>query len=180
MPFDMDKIALFIDGFNTHRAVKTLGFDIDYKLLLKTFQSRGNLVRASYYTAIEDQEFSSLRPLIDWLDYNGFNVVTKPAKEFVDENGHRRIKRHMDVEIAVDAMDLAPSVDEIFLFSGDVEFRSMVAAIQRKGVRVTVVSTMAIIADDLRRQADEFLDMATLQHQIGRAPAERPVRRAEV
>ena len=73
----IEKIALFIDGANLYATAKSLGFDIDYKRLLREFQSRGYLVRAFYYTAvIEDQEYSLIRPLIDWLDYNGYSVVT--------------------------------------------------------------------------------------------------------
>jgi uncharacterized LabA/DUF88 family protein len=172
------KIALFIDGANLHSTAKTLGFDIDYKRLLKQFEGRGELLRALYYTAvIEDQEFSSIRPLIDWLDYNGFTVVTKATKEFVDSSGRRKVKGNMDIELTVDAMELAPHVDEIFLFSGDGDFRSLVEAVQRHGVRVTVISTIAshppMIADELRRQADVFVDLATLQSQVSRAPSER-------
>src|SRR5216684_7461191 len=156
------KIALFIDGANTYAATKTLGFDIDYKRLLQEFQGRGILVRAFYYTAIiEDQEFSSIRPLIDWLDYNGFTVVTKASKEFIDAGGRRKVKGNMDIELTVGAMELAAGhVDEIVLFSGDGDFRSLVEAVQRRGVRVTVVSTISsqppMIADELRRQADVF------------------------
>jgi uncharacterized LabA/DUF88 family protein len=173
------KIALFIDGANVYATAKTLGFDIDYKRLLKEFQSRGTLLRAFYYTAIiEDQEFSSIRPLIDWLDYNGYTVVTKPAKEFDDVEGRRRFKRNMSLELAVDAMELAGHVDQIVLFSGDVDFRSLVEAVQRRGVRVTVVSTISsqppMIADELRRQADVFTDLVELQPKLGRAPRRAP------
>jgi uncharacterized LabA/DUF88 family protein len=173
------KIALFIDGANVHATAKTLGFDIDYKRLLKEFQSRGTLLRAFYYTAIiEDQEFSSIRPLIDWLDYNGYTVVTKPAKEFDDGEGRRRFKRNMSLELAVDAMELAEHVDQIVLFSGDGDFRSLVEAVQRRGVRVTVVSTISsqppMIADELRRQADVFTDLVELQPKVGRAPRRAP------
>jgi uncharacterized LabA/DUF88 family protein len=173
-----DKIALFIDGANLHATGKALGFDMDYRRLLKEFQGRGTLVRAYYYTAvIEDQEFSSVRPLIDWLDYNGFTVVTKATKEFFDANGRRKVKGSMDIELAVDAMELACHVDHIVLFSGDGDFRSLVEALQRRGVRVTVVSTIStqppMIADELRRQADVFTDLRELQSLIGRDPAER-------
>jgi uncharacterized LabA/DUF88 family protein len=168
-----EKIAVFIDGANLYATAKSLGFDIDYRKLLKEFQSRGSLVRAFYYTAlIEDQEYSSIRPLVDWLDYNGFTVVTKPAREFTDAMGRRKIKGNMDIELAVDAMELAPHVDQIILFSGDGDFRSVVEAVQRKGVRVSVISTVAtqppMISDDLRRQADEFIDLLTMQSKIGR------------
>jgi len=173
MPRDGTRLALFIDGANAHATAKALGFDIDYKRLLKEFQRRGTLVRAFYYTAtIEDQEFSSIRPLIDWLDYNGFTVVTKSAKEFDDGEGRRKFKRSMSVELAIDAMELAEHVDQIVLFSGDGDFRSLVEAVQRRGVRVTVVSTIStqppMIADELRRQADVFTDLAELKAVISR------------
>jgi uncharacterized LabA/DUF88 family protein len=178
MPSCSDKIALFIDGANLYATAKTLGFDIDYKRLLREFQSRGTLLRASYYTAIiEDQEFSSIRPLIDWLDYNGFTVVTKATKEFIDASGRRKVKGNMDIELAVDAIELAEQIDQMVLFSGDGDFRSLVEAMQRRGVRVTVVSTISsqppMIADELRRQADVFTDLAELQSKIGRDPSER-------
>jgi uncharacterized LabA/DUF88 family protein len=167
------KLALFIDGANLYSTAKSLGFDIDYKRLLTEFQSRGILVRAFYYTAVtEDQEFSSIRPLVDWLDYNGFTVVTKPAKEFDDGQGRRKFKRNMSVELAVDAMELAPHVDQIVLFSGDGDFCSLVEAVQRRGVRVTVVSTIAsqpsMISGELRRQADVFTDLLELQSKVSR------------
>ena len=177
------KIALFIDGANLYATAKTLGFDIDYKRLLKEFQSRGTLLRAFYYTAIvEDQEFSSIRPLIDWLDYNGYTVVTKPVKEFDDGEGRRRFKRNISLELAVDAMELAEHVDQIVLFSGDGDFRPLVESVQRRGVRVTVVSTILsqppMIADELRRQADVFIDLVELQSKLARGPSERPAPRS--
>jgi uncharacterized LabA/DUF88 family protein len=173
-----ERIALFIDGANLYATAKSLGFDIDYKRLLKEFHSRGRLVRAFYYTAlIEDQEYSSIRPLIDWLDYNGFSVVTKPTKEFVDSMGRRKVKGSMDIELAVDAMEMAGHIDHMVLFSGDGDFRSLVAAVQRKGVRVSVVSTITtqppMVADELRRQADEFVDLLHLANKVGRDANER-------
>ena len=182
MPSCSNNVALFIDGANLYATAKTLGFEIDYKRLLKEFQNRGTVLRAFYYSAvIEDQEFSSIRPLIDWLDYNGYTVITKPAKEFDDGEGRRKFKRNMHIEIAVDALELAEKVDQIVLFSGDGDFRSLVEAIQRRGVRVTVVSTNAsqppMIADGLRRQADVFTDLAELKSKIDRDPSEHPVPR---
>ena len=178
-----EKIALFIDGANLYATAKSLGFDIDYKSLLREFQSRGYLLRAFYYTAvIEDQEYSSIRPLIDWLDYNGYSVVTKATKEFVDQTGRRKVKGNMDIELAVDAMEIAGTIDHMVLFSGDGDFRSLVEAVQRRGVRVTVISTVStqppMVADELRRQADIFIDIVTLQGKIGRDPAERAAREA--
>ena len=160
-----EKTALFIDGANLYATAKSLGFDIDYKRLLREFQSRGYLLRAFYYTAVvEDQEYSSIRPLIDWLDYNGYTVVTKATKEFVDQTGRRKVKGNMDIELAVNAMEIAGHIDHMVLFSGDGDFRSLVEAVQRRGVRVTVASTVStqppMVADELRRQADVFLDIA--------------------
>ena len=171
-------IALFIDGANLYATTKTLGFDVDYKRLLKEFQSRGNLLRAFYYTAIiEDQEYSSIRPLVDWLDYNGYTVVTKATKEFIDSNGRRKVKGSMDVELAVDAMELAGHIDQMVLFSGDGDFRPLVEAVQRRGVRVTVISTISsqppMVADELRRQADVFVDLMELRSKLARELPDR-------
>jgi uncharacterized LabA/DUF88 family protein len=177
---EQERTALFIDGANLYATAKTLGFDIDYKRLLREFQSKGRLIRAFYYTAlVEDQEYSSIRPLIDWLDYNGYAVVTKPTKEFVDSMGRRKVKGNMDIELAVDAMEMAGNLDHMVLFSGDGDFRSLVEAVQRRGVRVSVVSTVTtqppMVADELRRQADEFIDLVHLIGRIGR-DGDRPER----
>jgi uncharacterized LabA/DUF88 family protein len=176
-----NRIALFIDGANLHATARTLGFDIDFKRLLKEFEGRGSLLRAFYYTAvIEDQEYSSLRPLTDWLSYNGYTVVTKAVKEFTDASGRRKVKANMNIELTIDAMDLADQIDQMVLFSGNGDFRCLVEAVQRRGVRVTVISTISsqppMIADELRRQADVFTDLAELQSKLGRDP-ERPTPR---
>ncbi len=177
-----ERLALFIDGSNLYAAARALGFDIDYKLLRSEFVRRGKLVRAFYYTALlDEQEYSPIRPLVDWLDYNGFTMVTKPAKEFTDSMGRRKIKGNMDIELAVQAMEMADKIDHMVLFSGDGDFRPLVEGVQRKGVRVSVVSTIRsqppMIADDLRRQADNFIELDELRDVIGRPP--RPVRRDE-
>ncbi|TQF34172.1 NYN domain-containing protein [Bradyrhizobium sp. UNPA324] len=182
MPSSSSKIAVFIDGSNLHSTAKALGLDIDYKRLLKEFESWGTLVRVCYYTAInESQEYSSVRPLLDWLNYNGFTVVTKATKEFVDASGRRKVKSNIDLEIAVDAMELADRIDEMVLFSGNGDFRPLVEAVQRHGVRVTVVSSLAtqpsMIADELRRQADVFCEIRELQSRIGRDRSERALSR---
>jgi uncharacterized LabA/DUF88 family protein len=176
-----ERIALFIDGANLYSAAKALQFDIDYKRLLALFRQKGQLVRALYYTALaEDQEYSSIRPLIDWLDYNGYTMVTKPTKEFTDSLGRRKLKGNMDIELTVDAMRLSESIDHIVIFSGDGDFKSLVAALQQKGRRVSVVSTLQtqppMVADELRRQSDQFIDLADLEQMICRDPGSRPPR----
>jgi len=170
-----ERLALFIDGSNLYAAAKALEFDIDYKKLLEEFSRRGTLLRAFYYTALlDDQEYSPLRPLVDWLDYNGYTLVTKPTKEFTDAFGRRKVKGNMDIELAIDVMEMAPHVDHIVLFSGDGDFRRLIEAVQRKGCRVTVVSTVKtqhpMVADELRRQADIFLELMDLAPSIGRVP----------
>lgn len=177
MPSLIDKTALFIDGANLYATSKALGFDIDFSRLLKEFQSRDNLVRAFYYTTIVEDDERSLRPLVDWLDYNGFTVVTRPTREFVDASGRRKIKGSMDIKLAVDAMELAAHIDHMVLFSGDGDFRPLVGAMQRRGVRVTVVSSIScqtsMIADELRRQADVFIELMDLKSRIDRPRMER-------
>ncbi len=170
-----EKLAVFIDGANLYAAAKSLEFDIDYKRLLTWISGQSRLVRAFYYTALmEDQEYSPLRPLIDWLDYNGYTMVTKPAKEFTDAMGRRKVKGNMDIELAIDMMEIADHVDHIVLFSGDGDFRRLVESVQRKGVRVTVVSSIRtsppMVADELRRQADHFMDLLSLSEYIERDP----------
>jgi len=173
-----ERLALFIDGSNLYAAARSLGFDIDYKLLRQEFMRRGKMLRAFYYTALlENDEYSPIRPLVDWLHYNGYTMVTKPAKEDTDSMGRRKVKGNMDIELAVDAMELAAHVDHIVLFSGDGDFRPLIEALQRKGVRVSVVSTIRshppMIADELRRQADNFIELDELRDVVGR-PARDP------
>ena len=168
-----EKFAIFIDGANLYSAAKALGFDIDYKKLLTQFKTEGRLVRAFYYTALfEDQDYSPIRPLVDWLDYNGYTMVTKPAKSYTDSQGRQRIKGNMDMELAIDMLDMTEHLDHIVLFSGDGDFRSLVEAVQRRGVRVSVVSTIKssppMIADELRRQADNFIELYDLAKDIAR------------
>jgi len=171
-----ERLALFIDGANLHATAKGLHADLDFRRLLDLFAGRGRLVRALYYTAVvEGEEFSPVKPLIDWLDYNGFSVVTKPVKRFTDADGRSRIKGNMDMEMAVDLLELAPRLDHAVLFTGDGDFRRVVVAVQARGVRVTVVSTLRTqppqISDELRRQADVYLDLADLLPEIARPRA---------
>ncbi len=183
--YPQERVGLFIDGANLYATARALGFDIDYKRLLELFKGKCQLVRAFYYTAlVEDQEYSPIRPLIDWLDYNGYTMVTKPTKEFTDSSGRRKLKGNMDIELAIDVLEMSEFLTHIVLFSGDGDFRRLVEAVQRKGVRVTVISTVrsqpSMIADELRRQADAFVDLLDLQEQIERElPRDHPRARAE-
>jgi len=171
--YTQERVALFIDGANLYSAARLLGFDIDYKKLLSKFSQNGHLIRSFYYTALfEDQEYSPIRPLVDWLDYNGYTMVTKPAKDYIDAQGNRKIKGNMDMELAIDMLEMAEHLDHIILFSGDGDFRRLIETVQRRGVRVTVVSTTKtnppMIADELRRQADNFIDLKAIAKDIAR------------
>ena len=176
-----ERSALFIDGPNLHSSAKHLGFDVDYKRLKQYFQARSRLIRALYYTAlIEDQEYSPIRPLVDWLDYNGFTTVTRIAREYTDPAGRRRIKGNIDIPLAIDMLEMCGTLDHAVLLSGDGDFRPLVEAVQRKGVRVTVVSTMRsqppMVSDGLRRQADHFIELRDIADDIARDFADRPAR----
>lgn len=184
--YPQERLALFIDGSNLYSAARALGFDIDYKKLLDVFAAKGRLTRAFYYTALTDeQEYSPIRPLVDWLDYNGYTMVTKPAKEYTDATGRRKIKGNMDIELAIDMLEMADKLEHIVLFSGDGDFRRLVEAVQRRGVRVSVVSTIRsnppMVADELRRQADNFIELQDLAGEIARAhhprqhPTDQPI-----
>ncbi len=166
------RTMIFIDGSNLYAGIRSLGFDFDYRKLLGYFRNRSKLLRAYYYTALGDeQEYSPIRPLVDWLAYNGYTVITKPTKEFVDPlTGNKRLKGNMDIEIAVGMLQMAPYYDHAVLFSGDGDFRSVVQAAQDLGKQVTVISTLKtnppMIADELRRQADVFIDLNDIKEEL--------------
>ncbi|HYZ64070.1 MAG TPA: NYN domain-containing protein [Acetobacteraceae bacterium] len=176
-----ERSALFIDGANLYSASRNLGFDVDYRSLLDFFRRKTHVVRAYYYSALLDtEEYSPLKPLTDWLAYNGFNLVTKTAREFTDATGRRRVKGNMDVELAVDMMEMAARLDHAILFSGDSDFRRLVESVQRQGVRVSVISSVRtsppMVADELRRQADQFIELADIAPEFTRRLADRPPR----
>lgn len=167
--YDNERIGIFIDGSNLYSTSKALGFDLDYRKLLEFFRKKGRFIRALYYTAVnDDQEHSSLRPLLDWLEYNGYSLVTKPMREYKTVDGVRRFKVSMAVELAIDALTLAPNLDHIVLFSGDGDYFALVEVLQRLGKRVTVISTLEVTADDLRRQADQFIDLRDIEKEVAR------------
>ncbi|TDE34154.1 NYN domain-containing protein [Antarcticimicrobium sediminis] len=168
-----ETLALFIDGPNFYHTARALNFDVDYKRLLETFQAKGRLLRASYFTPLADTEdHVAIRPLVDWMQFNGWTVVTQPARIFEGDDGRRRIKGSTDIALTVEAMNLAPAIAHAVLFTGNRDFAPLVSGLQAKGTRVSVVSTLRaqppMISDDLRRQADAFVDLDTLRHDIAR------------
>jgi uncharacterized LabA/DUF88 family protein len=169
-----EKIAVFIDGANTHTANKTLGLNIDYQKLYDFFDSQADLVRIYYYTTlIDDQEYSPIRPLIDWLDYNGYTMVTKTTKESRTDDGKRKFN-NMDLDMAMDIVDIARKIDHVVILTGNDDFRRVVEWVQREAVRVTVISTLQIVSDDLRRRCDRFIDLADLKDVLTRDEERAP------
>ncbi|MBT9383305.1 NYN domain-containing protein [Pseudooceanicola sp. CBS1P-1] len=170
-----DTAAALIDGPNFYATARALGIDVDYKRLMGLLSQTGRLLRASYFTPIStaEGEHVALRPLVDWLDYNGWNVIAKPAREFTDDEGRRRFRGNTDVDLALTAVNLAPRITHMALFTGNRDFAPLVQDLQSKGVRVTVVSSMKtkpspFAADELRRAADTFLDLEDLRPLISR------------
>ncbi|MGB3624599.1 MAG: NYN domain-containing protein [Henriciella sp.] len=168
-----ERLALFIDGAGLYSTARTLGLEIDFRKLLSEFTDRGRLLRANYYTTIvESDEYSPVRPLVDWLAYNGFSVISKPAREYTDREGRRRFRGNMNVEMSVDMLETAPHADHLVLFAGDGDLRQAVAAVKRRGCRVSIVSSIKgqpqTIADELRREADTFIDLADMSKMIAR------------
>lgn len=166
------KTAIFIDGANLSSSASQIGMRIDFKKLLTFYEKNYDLIRAYYYTALSDNAaYKNIHSLVDWLSYNGYNVISKKAKEFVSEDSVKRIKGNMDCEIIVGMLEMAPHVDHLILFSGDGDFRCVVEAVQRMGKRVTIVSAargdQSVTADELIRQADYFVDLADLRPHIG-------------
>ena len=171
---DNERFAVFIDGSNFHSTSKSLGFDVDFALMLDQLKQKGRLVRAYYYTALpHDGEVAPIRRLADWLDYNGYTVISKQTRDFYDSTtGTKRTKGNMDMELALDMLKLAPHIDHAVLFSGDGDFVRLLEEMQNRGLRVTVVSSAKtkppIMADVLRRQTDDFIELNDVRDLIGR------------
>ncbi|MBE7209900.1 MAG: NYN domain-containing protein, partial [Gluconacetobacter diazotrophicus] len=112
-----ERTCLFVDGANLYAAARSLGLQLDFGALLAHVRDNTRLVRAYYYSALLDtDDYTPVRPLVDWLSYNGWSVVTKTAREFTDpQTGHRRTKGNMDIELAIDMLELAPSIEHAVL-----------------------------------------------------------------
>lgn len=180
--FPQERILLLINGPSLHGTARALDLDIDFKKLLGIFRERARVIRAIYYAVIpEGEEFVAVRRLTDWLNYNGYTIVNKSRGETLDSTGRRRVNGRVDLEIAVDAMRMADSIDHFVLFACDADYSYLIEALKDRGKRVTVVSTMqtqpSMVADSLRRSTDEFLDLANIADDIRRdAPAALPER----
>ncbi|WP_188129507.1 NYN domain-containing protein [Rhizobium sp. RU20A] len=169
-----EKVIVFIDGAHFYFVAKSLDFEIDFQKVLAYFKSEAYLVRANYYTAIaEDQEFIGLRPLVDWLDYNGYRVVTKAYKDLTDPSGKKRVRSSMEMELACDLFEQIDTADHLIIIAGDSDLARLVQTAQLKGKKVTVMSTLtgqlASISDELRRKADQFVDLSGFKEKFSRS-----------
>lgn len=166
----MIKHIVLIDGANMSFAMNAIGRRFDWKKLRHFFVEAdyGLCLGLRYYTAIHERADGEqpLRKIVDWLSYNGYLVVSKMTKSYENSDGSTRIKGNMDIEMATDMIRFAPRVDKIHLFTGDADFTYAVKAVQDMGVIVDVYSTMqganSIIGDDLRRQANNYIDIGDL------------------
>lgn len=162
-----DKVAIFIDGGSTYAAAKSLNIDIDYKCLPAAICPKAKVVRAAYYTVAVERpdEFRPMQSLLDFLSYNGFIVTAREVREY---EGGRRERGSIAVDLALDALELSAHVDHVFILTGDLDFLPLIEGIQRRGRRVTIVSTVNACADELRRQADTFIDLVDIKGIISR------------
>jgi uncharacterized LabA/DUF88 family protein len=177
--YSPERIGLFIDGADLYSIRRLIGLDIDYLKFLDFFRARGRLVRAYYYTTvIYEPQYARLRSQFEWMSYNGFYMVTKPAQETTDDFGRRHLRNRMDVELATDMMEMAPYLDHIMLVSGAGELRPAVAAVQRRGVHVTLISALnarpPLLDPELHRQADTVEDLRSMAPAIARDPQSAP------
>ena len=167
-----ERTAFFIDGPNLYVATRCLQFEMDYRKLLDYFSSRCHLIRASYYTPLhQDQEYSPRHALANWLDYNGFNVVTPRSREYSNE-GRRKVKNDMEIELVIDAFEAAAHLDHIVLFSGNGDYTRLASSLQGRGKTVSVVSTLLanppMVSDELRRQVNYFIELKDLREHVER------------
>lgn len=171
--------ALLIDGKNFYSTACALDITVDWKLLHQEISRQCRLMQALYFTTLpkgeDEHDHIAAKPTLDWMEYNGWTVCTKPGRAFVDHDGRRKIKGNTDVELAVAAMKLTPHVGHIVLCTGKADYVPLVAYLQETGTRVTVLSSKAVsppmIADDLRRKADDFIDLDDMRTTICRAIA---------
>lgn len=176
---------LLIDGVALHHASRANGISVDFKRLLQWLRERTRLVRAIYFTALveEDDEVISVKPLVDWLDYNGYMTVTKAARIYSNEDGTRRVKGSMNVEIAMMMAELAGIAEHIVLASGDADLIPAVKYVQQRGSRVSVISTLhsrpPCVSDDLRRQTDDYIDIVSIEKHVARMPPQTAAVAAE-
>lgn len=169
IPFE--KAAIFIDGWNLARVSRDyLRREIDFERLLNYFSRNARIIKAFYYIGedTEDGENAKQHKFLTWMKRNGYKVVSRPIKVYVDDKGKYYKKADLDADITLDMMDLADKVDKIVLFSGDGDFANVIDRIGMKGVRTQVVALWDVASGDLVEAADEFLDLKDIINEIAK------------
>jgi uncharacterized LabA/DUF88 family protein len=156
-----ERVVILVDGSNLFYAASALGVEIDYTKLLHCLTQNRQLVRAYFYTAF-DRNNEKQQGFLRWMRRNGYRVVAKDLVQLPD--GSR--KANVEVEIAIDMLNLAEHCDTVILISGDGDLAYAVNAAADKGVRIEVVSLFSMTHDDLINVADRYIDLATLQPAI--------------
>lgn len=157
------KVAIFIDGNNLFHAARAVGVEIDYAKLLDLLRGDEMLLRAFFYTGV-DQQAERQQGFLLWMRRNGYRVVEKELKTFADGTK----KANLDVEIAVDMLSLADKYDTAILVSGDEDFSYAVNAVAYKGVRVEVAGFRSNTSPRLIDVADRFIELDSLISEISK------------
>ncbi|HOX26223.1 MAG TPA: NYN domain-containing protein [Candidatus Krumholzibacteria bacterium] len=162
----LDKVAIFIDGENIHYSAKHLNMRLDYLKLCRRLAGKRRLLRAYFYTAISAQSEGKI-DFINFLKLNGFTVVTREVKSFSEPDAtNRSVRSALDMELAMDIVNLCPHVDTVILCSGDGDFRPLVEAVARRGKHVEVCALREMTSTDLIAAADVYVDLGSLKDEI--------------
>jgi uncharacterized LabA/DUF88 family protein len=157
-------VAIFIDGNNLFHAARSAGVEIDYAKLLNYLRGESPLLRAFFYTGV-DERAERQQGFLLWMRRNGYRVVQKELKTFPDGTK----KANLDVEIAVDMLSLAGHYDTAILVSGDEDFAYAINVIAYKGVRVEVVGFRSNTSPRLIDVADRFVDFDGIINEVCKA-----------
>jgi len=171
-----DRVAIFIDGENIHYSAKHLNMRLDYLKLCRNLAGERRLLRSYFYTAVSNQSEGKI-DFINFLKLNGFTVVTKEIKSFNEmDGGGRNVRGLLDMEMAIDVLDLAPHLDTVILCTGDGDFKPLVLALGRRGIHVEVCALREMTSTELIATADAYTDLATLKDDIALQSAPAPQR----
>jgi uncharacterized LabA/DUF88 family protein len=174
----LDRVAIFIDGENIHYSAKHLNMRLDYLKLCRKLAGKRRLVRAYFYTAVSTQSEGKI-DFINFLKLNGFTVVTREVKSFNESDGSSRsIRGALDMEMAMDVMDLCPTLDTVILCTGDGDFCPLVTAVARRGKHVELCALREMTSTDLIAAADTYTDLGGLKDEIAldHQPQQRDIR----
>ncbi len=174
----IDRVAIFIDGENIHYSAKHLNMRLDYLKLCSKLAGNRRLVRSYFYTAVSNQSEGKI-DFINFLKLNGFSVITREIKSFNDgDHSTRNVRGSLDMEMAIDALEMSNKLDTVILCTGDGDFKPLVTALGRKGVHVEVCALREMTSTELIATADVYTDLASLKDDIALAGA--PVVQREV